>query len=131
MLFQQAGAQQIVSRHAPHIGLVALPHCFQGREPALTPRLARECTGASCCEVVTGVLFRLSADHECPPLCICLAFGFRGLARDRLVTKVAQQFLLKIEKFHAERIARPRQSDPDFGFIVPGCGVITMTRSAR
>ena len=46
--------------------------------------------------------------------------AFVGSLATGLVTKVAQQFLLKIEKFHAERIARPRQRDPDFGFYCTG-----------
>ncbi len=47
MLFQQAGAQQIIGRHAPHVGLVTLAHRFE-RQGGPHAESCRQHPGAGC-----------------------------------------------------------------------------------
>ena len=150
VLFEIARAHQVIGRHAPHVGLVALPHRLQRRAGAAHAQSRRQRAGAGGRQRMAARNAFLQKCHVHPP-CICL----RIILSEKTVAAFrdhALNFPLACFSVSPALASWPRYCSNSFwhstnstlsgsrgrgsgilitAFTVPGCGVITTTRSAR
>ena len=134
VLLELAGAQQVIGRHAPHVGLVALPHGLQRRAGAAHAQSGRQHAGA-------GRHQRMAArDAFVQNVMLILPYGFY-LSVGRRFLRVSFS-LASWPRWRSNSFWHSRNSTLSgsrgrgsgiliSAFTVPGCGVITTTRSAR
>ena len=136
VLFEQAGAQQVIGRHAPHVGLVALAHRLQRRARGAHAQARRQHAGAGRRQrMPAGNSLLQNVSCSSSLMCFDLAVGCADFSPSRFA-------LASWPRWRSSSFWHSRNSTLSgsrgrgsailiTAFTVPGCGVITTTRSAR
>ena len=133
VLLQHAGVQQVIGRHAPHIGLIALPDGGAARRNAgRAAEPGRQHAGAGCRQSVAAGDAVLQNGHCDPPWIITLPLARHRCRSRRCRVRDGAAIPSGMSRNSTLSGSRGRGSAILISvFTVPGCGVITITRSAR